>query len=1003
MPESDLMNSFLAKILEFPRRTSLKLKIATLMSVLVLTLTIGFAAFLLYHLEHQLKQNIHHQQFALVESMAGNIDDKLNMAQQSLLRMSQHFSATSLAPAVAQSILDHHDDQLVIFDQGVHLFAPGGDLIAESPYLPDRRGSNFAYRDYFRRTLVSGRPLISEPYSSSKAGHPPVIMFTAPVYDGSGNLIAVLGGAMRLLGDNFLAQISRTRVGETGYVYLYNDQRTLILHPDPQRILQQDVPPGANRLFDQAIEGFEGTGITVTSRGLRVLGSFKRLQTTNWIMAANYPVAEAYASVRQAEKLVIVSLLPLGVLILAGTLFTLQRLLRPLERLTDQVRSLTQISPDHSQPQLWKNEICLLSEAFQAFVAHQAADRASLLEEKNRANAERVRTEAIIAAIGDGLNIIDTDFKLLYLNRTSRKRLGDVVGTFCYQAIFQLDAHCPDCPMVETFRDGEVHIMQKATRLDGELRHYEFTVAPIRDPEGRIVAGIELVRDITERWRTDEQLRILFAAVEQCPALIMITDPAGRIEYVNPKYAEVSGFAHEELCGRQAAEFGEQNETERKAMWRAMAAGEGWKGEFHNRKKSGEGFWVAAAIAPVKNQEGVVTHFVKVAEDISERRSMELQLRHVQKMEAIGQLAAGVAHDFNNLLTAIIGYASIQQYKAPEGSALKADLAGILQASHRGAKLTRDLLDFSRKSSPEQGLPVPDIDLNDLVRRGSDLLARMLGESIDLVVQMGLESLPVRANAQQLEQALLNLGANARDAMPKGGRLCLQTESVCLDQRFVARHGYGAPGRYALLTLTDSGSGMDPETVKRIFDPFFTTKEVGKGTGLGLSITYGIVKQHQGSITCYSQPGLGTTFRLFLPVAEDGEPGADSAVADQFPEERETILLVEADATARTLWGTRLEAAGYRILEAGDAEQALQLLRGHPNAIQALVLDAHLAPKIGSDLQGAIQALDAETRIIFCSDAPVETARRNGLVPAGAAVLEKPFFIQQLLAQIRGV
>ncbi|MHB1400013.1 MAG: PAS domain-containing protein [Trichloromonadaceae bacterium] len=994
------MNSFLAKILEFPRRTSLKLKIATLMSVLVLTLTIGFAAFLLYHLEHQLKQNIHHQQFALVESMAGNIDDKLNMAQQSLLRMSQHFSATSLAPAVAQSILDHHDDQLVIFDQGVHLFAPGGDLIAESPYLPDRRGSNFAYRDYFRRTLVSGRPLISEPYSSSKAGHPPVIMFTAPVYDGSGNLIAVLGGAIKLLGENFLAQISRTRVGETGYVYLYNDQRTLILHPDHKRILKQDVPPGANRLFDQAIEGFEGTGITVNSRGLKVLASFKRLKTTNWIMAANYPIAEAYTSIWQAKKLVIGSLLPLGVLILAGTLFTLQRLLRPLGQLTDQVRSLTQVSPDHPQPQLWQNEISLLSDAFQAFVAQQAADRASLLEEKNRAEAERVKTEAIIAAIGDGLNIIDTDFKLLYLNHTSRKRLGDVLGTFCYQAIFHLDAPCPDCPMVETFRDGEVHILQKATHLDGELRHYELTVAPIRDPEGRIAAGIELVRDITERWRADEQLRILFAAVEQCPALIMITDPAGRIEYINPKYAEVSGFAHEELYGRQAEELGEQDETERMAMWRAIAAGEEWKGEFHNRKKSGEGFWVAAAIAPVKNQNGVVTHFVKVAEDISERRAMELQLRHVQKMEAIGQLAAGVAHDFNNLLTAIIGYASIQQYKAPEGSALKADLAGILQASNRGTKLTRDLLAFSRKSSPEQMVAACTlIDLNDLVHRGSDLLQRMLGESIELVVRLSPGALSLRANAQLLEQALLNLGANARDAMPKGGRLCLQTESVCLDQRFVARHGYGAPGRYALLTLADTGSGIDRETVKRIFDPFFTTKEAGKGTGLGLSITYGIVKQHHGSITCYSQPELGTTFRLFLPLPG----GAESAVVDQFPGGRGTIVLADEDETARALWGARLEAAGYRIIEAGDAAQAMPLLRGHSQTIQALVLDAHLAKTIGGELQGALQALDSETKIIFCSEAPVETARRNGLVPAGADVLEKPFSTHQLLAKIREV
>lgn len=994
------MKPVFAKLMALSRRTSLKVKIATLIAGLVLCLTAGFVIFLLHQLESQLKLNIHRQQFALVTSMAGHIDDKLSMAQQSLLGMSRHFPPLLLSGAAAQNILDLHDDQLVIFDQGVYLINLKGELVAESPARLDRQEKNFADRAYFQQTLASEQPVISDPFLSRTKNQVAMIMFTVPLRDDTGDMIAVLGGAMSLTGTSFLARIGSTRIGENGYVYLYNDQRTMIQHPDVSRILQQDVPPGANRLFDRAIEGFEGTGITVNSRGLEVLASFKRLKTTNWIMAANYPVAEAYASIRQAERLVIGSLVPLGALILVGSLLIIHRLLRPLSQLTSQVRALT-LAPGDGQPELWENELTVLGDAFQAFVAQQAADRASLLAENHRAEAARVKTEAIIAAIGDGLNIIAPDFRLLYLNHTSLARLGDIVGELCYQAIHQRDVPCPDCPLLATLHDGEVHTVEQNLRCNDELRHFELTVAPLRDPEGRIVAGIELVRDISERRRADERVRILSAAVEQCPALIMITDPCGRIEYINPRYVQTSGFAPEELCGRHASELGDQESTARQTMWGEIISGAEWKGEFRNRKKNGEWFWEAAAIAPVKSRDGRVTHFVKVSEDMTERRTLELQLRHAQKMEAIGQLAAGVAHDFNNLLTAIIGYASIQQFKAAEGSTLKADLAGILTAAGRGTKLTRDLLAFSRKGHPEQGNgPLQSLELNDLVRRGSELLQRILGETIDLIVRLAPEPLWLSGNDQHLEQALLNLGANARDAMPGGGRLCLQTESIRLDQRFVARHGYGTPGRYAVLTLADTGSGMDQETIKRVFDPFFTTKSPDKGTGLGLSISYGIIKQHQGYITCHSLPGQGTTFRIFLPLPETDHqsPPPEPTAAG-----RETILLAEADETARILTRTLLEESGYLVMEAGGGQEALQLFATQRKAIDGLILDPALETGTGIDLAGAILSLAPEARMVCCCDLAAESSSQQGLLAAGAPLLVKPTPPHQLLAKLREV
>ncbi|WP_432822135.1 PAS domain S-box protein [Trichloromonas sp.] len=404
-------------------------------------------------------------------------------------------------------------------------------------------------------------------------------------------------------------------------------------------------------------------------------------------------------------------------------------------------------------------------------------------------------------------------------------------------------------------------------RKDGTLLDLSLSAAPLFNPKGRPAGVIGIYEDITERKRSEERIRTLSLAIEHSAVLMMITDPSGIVEYVNPSYSRVTGFAPEELVGRHVGEIEGQDPEAKKEMWLALSAGEDWKGEFRNRRRNGEVFYESASVSSLRDAQGAISHFVKVAEDITERLALENHLRHAQKMEGIGQLAGGVAHDFNNILTAIKGYASLQHLKAAEGSSLKADLAGIIAAAKHGTRLTRDLLAFSRKRSPGHQLNnLQVVDLNAVVTQAAELLQRLLGEKIELIVQLAPGELPVLVNTDNLGQVLMNLGANARDAMPKGGQLSLRSESVALDSQFVARHGYGSPGRYALLSVTDSGCGMDSKTVDRIFEPFFTTKEVGHGTGLGLSITYGIIKQHKGYIVCSSVLGLGTVFSIFLPL-----------------------------------------------------------------------------------------------------------------------------------------
>ncbi|WP_432822136.1 PAS domain S-box protein, partial [Trichloromonas sp.] len=541
-------------------------------------------------------------------------------------------------------------------------------------------------------------------------------------------------------------------------------------------------------------------------------------------------------------------------------------------------------------------------------------------------------------------------------------------------------------------------------KKNGEFYWEQALIAPICNDAGTITHFMSIKEDITERKAAEEQIRTLSLAIEHSPALVMITDSSGNVEYANPKYSRVTGFSLNELRGRNIGELGIQNPGAREKMWLALAAADEWQGEFRNWKKSGEIFFEAAAISRVKNKEGITTHLVKVSEDITERRALENQLRHVQKMDAIGQFSAGLAHDFNNLLTAIISYASIQHLKAEEGSTLKSDLSGIVDAANRGNKLIQDLLAFSRKRSPESGLKdLAVVDLNALITRGRDLLHRLIGAEIELILQLTPQELPIRANEHHLEQVLMNLVSNASDAMSRRGRLSLATETVTLNQLFLSRHGFGILGRYALLSIADSGCGMEAKVVGRIFEPFFTTKEVNRGTGLGLSITYGIIKQHKGFITCYSRPGRGTIFRIFLPLDEGSRPEPEPALADVPAGGRETILLVQDDETARILARCRLEELGYQIIEAVDCEEALQKFREHRARIGCLLVEAFLLKPAGNTLLSELTAIDPDARVVVCGSYPAEVARQNDPLPPGVVLLPKPFFPSQLLSTLRAV
>jgi len=365
-------------------------------------------------------------------------------------------------------------------------------------------------------------------------------------------------------------------------------------------------------------------------------------------------------------------------------------------------------------------------------------------------------------------------------------------------------------------------------------------------------------------------------------------------------------------------------------------------------------------------------------------------------MEAIGTLVGGIAHDFNNMMNIIIGYGGLMQMHMKPDDPQMEQLKEILAAGDRAAQLTKGLLAFSRK----QVLEIRTVNLNEIVEGFKKMLRRIIGEDIDLKIMLSEEALIIKADIVQIEQVLMNLAANARDAMPKGGALTIETRSVKIDGEFINANGYGEPGMYALITVSDTGTGMDEKTRERIFEPYFTTKEMGRGTGLGLAIVYGIVKQHNGYINCYSEPGKGTTFRIYIPLVEAEAEKLEKREVTAPVGGRETILVAEDDAGVRGFIKEALEGYGYTVIEAVDGEDAVKRFKENKERIQLLLFDLIMPKKNGRDAYEDIKGIRPNIRAIFISGYAKDIIQRFG-IEEGIEFITKPVLPTDLLRKVR--
>jgi two-component system cell cycle sensor histidine kinase/response regulator CckA len=499
--------------------------------------------------------------------------------------------------------------------------------------------------------------------------------------------------------------------------------------------------------------------------------------------------------------------------------------------------------------------------------------------------------------------------------------------------------------------------------------------------------------------RVEVQSRLF---LELAPDAMVIVDREGRIVLVNARTEELFGYGRAELLGQpveklvpdrfRAGHAAHRTSYSADPKVRAMGAGL----DLYGQRKDGVQFPVEISLSPLETEEGALVS--AAIRDITERVQLEVRLRQSQKMEAIGQLAGGVAHDFNNLLTVILGFAELLASRATLEQEAREEVGEIRSAAERAAVLTRQLLAFSRKQVLE---PVV-VRVNDLVANLEKMLRRVIAEDVALVTRLDPSAGNVRVDPGQLEQVILNLAINARDAMPRGGKLTIETSNADLDDAYAQRHVTVQPGRYVMVAVSDTGVGMDAAMQARLFEPFFTTKEKGKGTGLGLATVYGIVKQSGGYIWVYSEPGKGTAFKVYLPRVGEApalpEPHVPTVAP---PRGTETILLVEDEQAVRTLSRRVLEARGYRVLEAGNGAKALEVARGSTGPIHLILTDLVMPDMTGTELASRLLSLRPGVRVLYMSGYTDDSVVRNGLLEQGRLFLQKPFTPETLARKVR--
>lgn len=947
------------------------------------------------------------------------------------------------------------------FDNGLFILDAQGILQADYPEQANVRGRSFAHRQYFQETMKQGRGVVGVPYQSARTGEP-VVTVTAVLRGSDGRIAGLVGCSSRLVGPMALGGLRRQKIGKTGYLYLYDRTRLMILHPEDGRVLKRDIPPGANQLLDAAIDGYEGVGRTVNSRGIPMLISLTHVPGTDWIVAAQQPEAEAYESLRELQVrlaagalLGAVAALLLGVLAVRGITLPLRDVYQTALQLKERYASLG--LGDSSQPAVEGRfrarsrgeEIDLLSRTLSDLSAGLDITMGALKESE-------ARYRTLFEMAQEAILVLDHEGLLVDCNPATERLFGASRDELLGCSILDLtrEPGHDDRHGSEKIR----HLMAMA--LAGTPQRFEVVHRALTgetfDAEvalGAAWVGSELgllavVRDISRQKQAQAQLRQewerLAAVLDGNPIATFMIDLEGRVVLWNRACEILTQMPRGEVLGARLDLTPLFSGRERPVLALLLLehSDEAIRDSFQGKPSvrfmpdlgilesqtaiavEGKRRIVRASAARIRDARGSVIGVVQSARDVTHEEELKQQLLQASKMESIGTMAGGMAHEFNNILAIIQGHAQLLQldledqsiadsvgWKSPRvsGKGVLNHLEQIQIGCQRAAALTRNMLAFARS---EPGKMVPT-GLNGVLENVQQLLSQTLPPSVELVIDLAPDLPLVMADARQLEQVVVNLVVNARDAMPEGGQVSIRTrvDSGADEGTAVLASGNGNQGHGSsvAIEIADTGSGIPVEHFDRIFDPFFTTKEPGKGTGLGLSIVYSIVTAHGGSVQVESQQPGGSCFRLQFPALG---PAVKLAVGDTKAEAAvsrsgrgQSVLIVDDEEQVRRVLEAMLQAAGYRVVSATNGHEALSIYgeamkRSTP--FDLVILDLAMPVMGGRDCLMELVSMDPSVKVLLSSGL-VEVDVQGEMLHNVAGILNKPFQFGDLTDAVRRV